>query len=270
MMRMWIIWACLLSPFSTADQPISVSIAADNNYPPYSYLDNGKMSGIYTDIISEISKKMTNYNISIMPLPWKRALLNVQQGEIPFIYPPYFRPKERPYLKYSSPLLTERLVMFCHRDVMEKIPRQRFPEDYKGLSIARNLGFLVGEHILKANEDGIIKLIETTDAQAALFRIYSRRLDCYINDRLSVLFELKKLAMKETLDQNQLIEAVVFSKEDAFLATHQNSVHFPFAAAFLHEFNQHLQTMQTHGDIQRIIERYQSFNRPPRTDKKCK
>ena len=255
-LRSFVLLLYWFSQVLQADSPITVTIAADSSYPPYSYTQDGKITGIYTDIIQNVVKKMPKYQVSILALPWKRALLKVKEDEIPFIYPPYFRPKQRPYLTYSHPLLSEFVVLFCHADVMKQKKRHAFPQDFQGLTVGNNLGYLMGDNIQKAHEDGVIKLVTTPDAEAALRKIYSRRLDCYVNDRLSVLYELKMLKSGKDIDERLLVEAVQFTKEDAFLGAISNSPQHPYAEAFLQEFNEHLKALIGSGQLDDLIQRY--------------
>jgi len=251
----FIILFSLLCSLAIAKEPIPVAIVGDSNYPPYSYLEKGRLVGIYPDLIRAIDKKMEDYAITIEGLPWKRALLKVENGEVPFVFPPYLRPKGRPYLRYSDPLMDEWVVMYCHRHVMMK-ERSTFPDAYKGLKVGRNLGFLIGNDILDAGERGIIRLITTNDAETALRRIHSKKLDCYVNDRLSVLYELKVLQEKEKLNPAALVEAIKFSEEQAYLAGSKNSLLYPFIDDFYDTFNRHLLSMKLSGELNAIVLKY--------------
>lgn len=69
-----------------AAQP--VVILCDDSYPPYSYADSGEVKGIYVEIVREIASRMPGYAVSIQPVPWKRGLLQVMNGEAFGIIPP--------------------------------------------------------------------------------------------------------------------------------------------------------------------------------------
>lgn len=254
-LRFLIFYVVCLSPYAFADDPISVTIVGDSSYPPYSYMENGKLTGIYTDLINAIAPKMKGYTLKLQGLPWKRALLRVENGEAPFVFPPYFRQKERPYLRYSDPLLDEKLVMFCNGKVMLQ-PRNQFPDDFQGLRIGRNLGFLVGDHILQAGKVGLIRLISISNAATALRRMDTNKMDCYINDRLSVLYEFKVLQEKEKLYNTRLVEAAQFSNEQAYLAGSTNQDLFPFMDDFFEQFNQHLAALKANGTLDKIVAKY--------------
>ncbi len=52
----------------------SVTVIADEAYPPYSYKKDGKMTGIYTDILRAVFYGMPDYKVTIEGVPWKRGL----------------------------------------------------------------------------------------------------------------------------------------------------------------------------------------------------
>ena len=77
-----------------------VEIFCDNSYPPYSYIKNKKAAGIYTDILMIAFSRMKDYEIKITPIPWKRGLNLLKEGDGFALYPPYYYPGKRPYIDY--------------------------------------------------------------------------------------------------------------------------------------------------------------------------
>lgn len=43
--------------------PLILKVEADNSYPPYSYSENGKLKGIYVDIINLINNSQKEFQI---------------------------------------------------------------------------------------------------------------------------------------------------------------------------------------------------------------
>ena len=71
-------------------QTIKVKIVTDDDYPPYSYVEDGHLKGLYIDLISRASKLLLpEYEVSLEAMPWKRALMKLEQGEEFAILPPY-------------------------------------------------------------------------------------------------------------------------------------------------------------------------------------
>ncbi len=244
---------CLNLSLTATAKPIL--IFGDDSYPPYSYLEEGVQKGIYTDIIHRVDEKLTSYEITIKAMPWKRALRKVKIGDISLFYPPYKRLKERPYMDYSVEILPETLSIFCRKE-LGLTRASRFPDDFKGLLIGENLGFSSGENIHKARDGGLLMLSSAKGTRANLIKILSKKLDCYINDRLSILYELKILQGLGQYDGVSLVETVKLSSEFGYLGVSQYSDVYPHLAKFIELFNQQIKLMKKNGEISRIVDKY--------------
>ncbi len=232
----------------------AIIIVGDDSYPPYSYNDHGEAKGIYTDIIRSALKKIPEISAKIETKPWKRGLKMIENGEITFLYPPYKRTKERPYMSYSVPILDEKLVLFCRKDLMTS-PRPNFPDDYTGLSIGENLGFSSGEIANKAKDDGTIRLSSAKGTVANLKKLILKRLDCYINDKLSILAELKSLEKSNAYDGSSIVEAATLSVEQGFLGVATKGASTK-DQSFLKKFNSVILDMQKNGSIDAIVKNH--------------
>lgn len=60
---------------------VSVKIYGDDSYAPYSFLENGKVTGIYSVVLQKIFEQMPGYTVDLAALPWKRGLRLVENGE---------------------------------------------------------------------------------------------------------------------------------------------------------------------------------------------
>lgn len=86
-----------------------VTILVDGSYPPYSYLENGKLTGIYVDLVYQAAKLIDDkYSVELQAVPWKRGLAALENGDGFALLPPYKHIKRRPYIwPYSVPLQEE-------------------------------------------------------------------------------------------------------------------------------------------------------------------
>lgn len=236
---------------------------ADQSYPPYSYVEKGELKGIYTEIVRRVFDRMEGYTVTIKPMPWKRGLSYVEQGKGFAIYPPYHRPDTRPYIwPYSMPILDERVVVFCTADVLNHSIRPRWPEDYYGLTIANNAGFkLGGEAFWQAVVEGKVKLQESGGNRNNLMKLGLKRVDCYMNDRLSILFELKQMKQQGLYDEEgahaALVEGATITLEQGFLGiTDRDEGRFAFKGDFLKQFNSIIYEMRKSGELGRIVDNF--------------
>lgn len=190
---------CCAISLAARAAPQPVIIYGDDGYPPYSYVEDGKLTGIYTDIVRQALQAMPQYQAQLLPVPWKRGILMLQTGAAFALYPPYALPGERPTVSYSVPLMTEQVAVFCNREVVASRKLARWPADYRGLRIGLNAGFLVGDAPFQAAVRAnalVIDMVKGT--RANMLKLMRGRIDCYINDRLAVQWELQRIR-KESL-----------------------------------------------------------------------
>ncbi|MCL9782070.1 ABC transporter substrate-binding protein [Vibrio sp. S4M6] len=230
-----------------------VTVYGDDSYPPYSYAENGKITGIYTVILKKVFSQMPDYDVSIQGVPWKRGLAQIKAGEIFALYPPYKRPKQRPYMQYDGPILDEKLVVVCQQSKL-KTPRPNWPDDYIGLTIGNNSGFSAGgdkfHELVKAKK---IKLDEVKGTERNLLKLISGRTDCYMNDALSIQWELKQLQKMGKYDGKSIKEGAVISSEQGYLGIITDGKKFPFKQDFTQQYLKVLNEMKSSGEIDKII-----------------
>ncbi len=247
------LFVCLHLSLTVLAKPIL--IFGDDSYPPYSYFEEGVQKGIYTDIIHRVDEKLSGYEITIKAMPWKRALRKIRNGGISLFYPPYKRPRERPFMDYSIEILPETLSIFCRKE-LGLTRASRFPQDYKGLSVGQNLGFSSGQRIYEARDKGVLSLSSARGTRANLIKIIDKKLDCYVNDRLSILYELNVLMELGKYDGLSLVETVKVSSEYGYLGVSQYSDVYPGTTDFIKQFNQQIKVMKNNGEINKIVNKY--------------
>ena len=241
---------------SVVDAKTDVIVYGDDSYPPYSYVENGKMTGIYTAVLERIFEKMPNYNVKIKSTPWKRGLSEIEANKIFALFPPYERPKQRPYMEYDMAILDEKLVVVCQSSVLST-PRPNWPDDYIGLTIGKNAGFSIGGDDFKALlKSGKIKVTETKGTPKNLLKLIAGRMDCYTNDALSIQWELKQLKADGKYDGTSVVEGATISSEQGFLGIVTNGQNYPYKNNFKDEYHRILGEMKASGEVDKIVQDY--------------
>jgi polar amino acid transport system substrate-binding protein len=224
----------------TSNSKTTVTILADDDYPPYSYLENGELKGIYVDLLKRASAKLQlDYYVKIVPMPWKRALLIVDQGGVVGIIPPYLRYDARPYISSYSPALgTEFVVTYCHESIdLERALDLKSPSN-KRLHIGINAGYLIlNQSYKKAIAKGRIRIWENKSTEINVIKLLTRKVDCYVNARKAILYELNKIKKSNP----QLSTIVVTEKDEigqqtAHIGFSRNS-NFPQKKDFIKRMN---------------------------------
>ncbi|HEY0063928.1 MAG TPA: transporter substrate-binding domain-containing protein [Telluria sp.] len=253
------LWLVCGNPLALAAD-IPVTIYADAGYQPYSYADaNGKAAGLYAEIVKAAFARMQGYRIDIKPVPWKRGMAMLKNGTGFALYPPYMNLKEEPFTwPYSLPLFEEIVVAVCTKEVAAR-PRPRWPEDFYGLRIGNNAGFLVGgDAFNEAVKTGKLKMEDAADTRTNILKLGMKRIDCYINDRISIRLTQNQLIREGKLPTGPAgYEAVVIAREQGFLGfTDRDDGRFPYKTDFLKQFDAIIYDMRRTGEIERIAHNF--------------
>jgi polar amino acid transport system substrate-binding protein len=240
---------------SVAHGAEKVIIYGDDDYAPYSYVENGQFKGIYVDVLKKAIQKMPpNYQVELQPIPWKRGLDQLESGAGFALFPPYLK-KERTYIQpYSVSMLREEVVVFCHEDVM-KSARKKFPDDFSGLTIGVNAGFALSDTLGTAAKSGKLRLSEAKGNESNLKKLANKRVDCYANDRASILYTAKKLRADPQFGNFKLIEAAMLAGEAAYIGYSANSK-VSYKADFIEKMNAALNEVKKTDAVTTAVEAY--------------
>jgi polar amino acid transport system substrate-binding protein len=247
---------------SARGEDIPVTIYADAGYPPYSYDKNGKPAGLYYEIVRTAASHLHGYKVEIQTVPWKRGMALLRTGTGFALYPPYMNTKDEPWTwPYSLPLYEENVVAVCRKEVLTK-PRKRWPEDFYGLTIGNNAGFIVGGTAFdKAVGAALLRVEEGKDSETNIIKLGLGRIDCYINDRVSIQWTLNQLKAEGKYDEGgkhaRLAEAVQIGVEQGFLGyTDRDNGRYAYKSDFVKQFNDALYQMKRNGEIDTIARNF--------------
>lgn len=274
-MRILVTWLLCLAMhgIAQAQTPVSVTVLCDANYPPYSYAENGEAKGLYSDILRAAFARMPGYRINIRPVPWPRGLAALEKGTAFALFPPYYRPVERPWMDYSRPILEESVVAFVRAELAQQRAIVDFPNAYVGLRIGLNRGFNIiaapgYKTMLAAGE---VTQSYATDSRTNLLQLRRKRIDVYINDRLSILWELQQMRSEglfASSGMNWLAEGPKLSSEQGHVGyTRVNEQAYPYKQDFMQQLDQALLALERDGSISRLTQRYHPTDLQPTNGK---
>lgn len=239
-----------------------VIVYALEDYPPYSYLKEGKIDGAHTAILKAVFQRMDEYDVTIQPVPWIRGLKYLESGSGFALYPLYHRRSMRPYIwPYSLPLMGETVAVYCIDDVYSKQLRHHWPNDYFGLTVGNNLGYAYGgESFWSAVKKGNIIVEEVKTTRQNLLKLISKRIDCYMSERSTFTWQLNVLIEQNLYDKAKgvrLVEASEISFEQVFLGfTNKDNGRFSYKKDFHQKFNSILYSMKKAGEIEVVVKSY--------------
>lgn len=245
----------LLATLPVAHAAQLVILYGDENYPPYSYIENRQFTGIDVDILRMAAAKLgPSYELKLIPTPWKRGLAMLETGSAFGLFPPGLKRDRRYIDRYSTVILRESVVVFCNRMVMQR-PRVHFPDDFAGLTIGINAGFLLSDRLVQAANRGIVKLEPAKDNNSNLRKMAMHRIDCYASDRFAALYSARQLGDVLSIDERVPLVAAELSDENTYIGYSAKSAP-AFKSDFIEKMDAALNAMKANGDIDRIIERY--------------
>lgn len=248
---------CLCAALARNGAAASLLIYADDGYPPYTYVEQGRLTGIYTGIVQRALQAMPQYQVELRAVPWQRGISLLQAGKIFAMYPPYAMRAERPDVIYSVPLMTEHVIVFCNSDVAARRKLARWPDDYRGLRIGLNTGFLVADAgFIMARQAGAFVMDTAKGTRTNLLKLMRGRIDCYINDRLSTQWEWQRLQREGQVGPGMLAlqEMTQLADQHVYLAYSRKYVQAdPFRDDFMRQFNAAVLHLQQTGEVQRLV-----------------
>ena len=251
----WLLAACAMAaPGIGHAAPQTVILYGDDDYAPYSYVENGVFKGMYIDILRLAASTMPDYRVELQPRPWKRGLDALEKGQVFGLFPPG-RKTERPYVQpYSTVLYRESVVLFCHDAVMHT-PRTRFPADFAGLTIGVNTGFLLSEKLMAPVREGLLRLEAAKGNEANLKKLALRRIDCYASDRGAARHTARQLQGELASYGFALHEVLELSSEATYIAYSAHNTP-AYKADFIAQMNAALLALRHSGQLARVEHAY--------------
>lgn len=228
------------------NKPVQVTLITDSNYKPYSYMENGKLSGITVDLIKKVDEALPHYDIQLQPMSWQDGLRKVRDGETLGIVGTYYSGPHRPWLyPYSQPLLSEQVVVICRPDVQLATP-VIWPDSFAGLLVLNIAGYdgWLDFDIRNKRNTQLINFLEVPSISTAYKMLKSSNADCSLTEKAYV-----EMTIANETDKTEYIPKVVTDVSS-------NSVHlgfsfkaiesgkYPFAYEFARAFDIALYTVQ--------------------------
>ena len=235
-----------------------VKILVDDAYKPYTFVDeNGKITGVYPQVFREIDDKIDKYNIQLEAVPWKRATKMVKMGRDFAVAPPYYTEKRTEWMQYSEKILEEKVVTYCRDEVIDE-PRPNWPEDYEGLTVGNNQGFITpGQEFFDMVDAGKINLQEAPNTQLNLRKLIAGRVDCYVNARASIVWNLAMLeqAGKYDPDTTKLVESAVVKANWGYIGFSRKK-NPEYKEDFMQTLNAEIKAMKQQGRVREIFDTF--------------
>lgn len=219
--------------------------------PPYFVAYGNNVAGIGADVSREVMRRL-DCNLSLIKLPWARALAELSQGRVDMVSGAYHTPEREHYAYYANtvPTVSPNLLFIRRSDKADF--------GFAGLKEVQGSDFRLGvqinvsyseEYDTLVKDPDYEKNIEYTSQRQALWRMLAlNRVDGVIADKLTALYEIRALGLADQITDS----SIVVSDKNAHYIFSKNSVSSEFVA----NFDRALEAMQNDGTYSAIVHRY--------------
>ena len=243
--------------------PTKVIIYTDDSLQPYSHLENGELKGTYVNILKAVFAKMPDYDVKLLPVPWKRGKKLMELGQGLGLATAYFHGHDWPYLyPYSLPFASDVLNVYCSSEILEKA-RPLWPDDYKNLRIGRPAGFtgFGGPKFDEMVKEKAIFLEESKGAVTQILKLGANRVDCIIMDQTTYNVEYHKAVKDGRYFSNwkKPVLGVEISRNDVYIGYSKKAIEsgqYPYHMDFRQKFDAELFKMIRSGERDKILNAY--------------
>ncbi|MBS7644759.1 MAG: transporter substrate-binding domain-containing protein [Candidatus Bathyarchaeia archaeon] len=212
-------------------------------YPPYQYLDKGRVVGLDHDIVVN-AFKIVGVDVKIELHPWDKCIEMLDNGVADAIFQMVKTPeREKKYL-FSDPIRKASTVLYKSKVSNFRLhPGSKIEDRLKGFRLGLVKGYSYGPLIdgLK----GVIR-IEVKDQEELLKGLMERSFDLALIDRGVSIYLMDELGFKEGLEE---VEGFAIIRE-LYLALRKDE------EPLLNLFNEGLKRIKLDGLYERIFRHY--------------
>ncbi|MEI0563298.1 basic amino acid ABC transporter substrate-binding protein [Brachyspira pulli] len=218
---------------SNTDKPIYVGIDVD--FPPFGYLDNGKIAGFDYDIMNEVAK-LSGLNVEFTHMQFNGLLPALQAKKIDVIIASMTVTEDRKqFVNFSEPYYVSSQVMLVHKDD-DSI---KTFDDLNGKNIGVVIG-TTGDTIMTEKEGVNVEKFDT--GASAVLALKSKKIAAVVFDK-----EPCK-SFEKYNDDIKLVESDAV-QENYAIAMRKDET------ALLEKINAGLSQIMTNGTYEKLIEK---------------
>ncbi len=230
----------------SAQDCTEIKVSGSNSWKPISFINERKaqFNGVAFDVLTLLSKKLTIELTPLVDLPWARAMIMMESGELDVMAGIYKTPERSKKFHFSQAFSAESLNIYVLKN------KGFHYEEFKDL-IGKRGDMIIGSSNGKqfdafANKHLDLHPVSTREQQ--FHRLERERTDYVILDQYTANWKLKKLGLTKKIValENPLIKNSIY-----FALSKQSS-----CAKLLPQINVILNAMEIDGRLNEIYEKY--------------
>lgn len=233
---------------ASAQEVMKITLAEDP-WPPYieGEVDHPVSGGTLVNLYKEVFKQIKDVEVSYQLMPWKRALIDVEQGKIDGIMALFKTPERLAFLEFTAPVFTGRTMLWYSAEKFPKGLKWNTLEDLVPYHIIMLRGSAMGKPLLEAQKTGIPLTITNTNNHKQQFEIISLgRGDITVLTEIVGYHFLGKNKLKGTIVP---MEKPLSDDDVYYMAFSKKSP----ARKLIPQINEILERMQKTGQLDRIL-----------------
>ena len=228
----------------------TLNVVGMENYPPFSFEQDGKMIGIDNEVIAEIGRRI-GLDIEIDYLPWKRLLAHLKYGSTDAAFALFFTQERNEFALYAD-------IEPIHDGAFYLYVKKGSEFDFKQVSdlynkkIGLQLAFSVSEAFDRAVEEKKVDILSAFSNVNNIELLLADRIEAFIGHELVTGYNLRNMNALNKVTRLSL----PVSEKKAFLVLSRESKSFADKASLLNKINQALIEMKADGTHQKIVDQY--------------
>ena len=224
-----------------------------NDDPPFTFANPKNpetVQGISVDITKLIFAKL-GCELKLLKMPWARALLSLETGQIDMLSGAFNTPERREYAYFSEQDIYSPNILFIRREDKGKWQLKALKDILDTsfrLGVQINVVYSQEFQTLKESPAFARHLHENSSRISLWQMLNLKRIDGVIADQFTGLIELKKLGLDQAISADDL----VISYEPSYFAFSKKTTH----REFVEQFDQVFRSLIAQGEIKKIEQHY--------------
>lgn len=242
---------CLLAilPAQASADCIKPLTVGWESWKPFMYRnEKGRLSGLDIELIRAVAKRL-GCPLRFVELPFKRHMLELENGRIDLATSVQFKPERERYAYYSTAYRDSRVGLALSARAAARYPVTNLAQLRQlplKLGITRGYYYGPGVAALMRQPDKLLFEDAVSD-QSNLTKMLAGRIDGFFVDPIVLA------AMQPPPDEVELLPLPVYSTTYHFILSRRSA-----GTYLLREIDQALEQVKASGELQNILERYQA------------
>ncbi|TIH17378.1 ABC transporter substrate-binding protein [Marinifilum sp. JC120] len=214
------------------------------HYPPYSYLENGKPTGLFVELFRMIEDKLGQPSAKIYFYPWARAYITLKKNRGEVLFPMALNEDRKKLFKFVGPVFLTDIYFYKKKGSPLRLSRVEDAKKIGRIGVTRDDLF----HHKLANM-GFTNLDVSTSQRSDFFKVQRERVDFVPMGERTIGPFLKGIPELDTDDFEQ-VGPVLFESSAyiAFSSTTPDSV--------IRKWQMALDELKEEGEWVRVLDKY--------------